>query len=386
MVVARLAATCVIVAACDFHTFAGGGGGGSDVLPIDAQMDAHVDGAPGSAKMKVITIHNNKIGAGGAFTGFPMWLALDDPDLKARATASGADIYFTKTDGTALPFERAKWTSSTGHLEAWILVDLDPAAAAVNAIQLRYGDPGPATNPNPRAVFANGFLSVWHFDDAANTTAVVDTLGNEPGTASANTSSLQNNAGQLGGGFAFDGSTTVVNFTNQLLGAGGHTISAWVSLPNNGFSGFASIVTVGDMYGDRARFLHTQYNSGLGYGFFNDDQTNGPNTSDNKFHLVHWVFDPSATTNKTVIFKDGMAALSTNPAGVPSTQGTGGMIGQSPPQFTPGGMGTNAIKGTLDEVRIATVPRSPQWITTEVNNQGMPAMFYMVGAEMTASP
>jgi hypothetical protein len=373
------------LAACSFRdnraTGDGSGNGSADAITIDAPVDARLDGAPGSAKMKVITVHANKIG--GALTAFPMWFVIDDSDLHAHATATGTDIYFTKTDGAPLPFERQRWTSASGHLEAWILVDLDPAMT--NAIQLRYGDPGPATNPNPRAVFANGFLSVWHFEDAQGSLGVVDTVGNQPGLASAFTSMIQTTA-QLGGGFSFDGSSTLVTFTNQLLGPGAHTISAWVKLPNTGFSGFASIVTLGDMFMDRARFLHARYNSGLGYGWFMDDTTNGPDASDNQFHLVHWVFNPGAPTNKQSLFRDAAAALVGSPFGVPSTQGTTGIIGNSPAAFTPGGNTSNAIKGVLDEVRIATVPRSAQWITTEFNNQGAPAMFYSVGAEMPAAP
>ncbi len=147
------------LAACSFrdNRATGDGSGSSDASSIDAPVDARLDGAPGSAKMKLISIKASKIA--GALTAFPMWFVTDDPDLHAHATSTGTDIYFTKTDGAPLPFERQRWTSATGHLEAWILVDLDPAMT--NAIQLRYGDPGPATNPNPRAVFANGFLSVW---------------------------------------------------------------------------------------------------------------------------------------------------------------------------------------------------------------------------------
>jgi hypothetical protein len=39
------------------------------------------------------------------------------------------------------------------------------------------------------------------------------------------------------------------------------------------------------------------------------------------------------------------------------------------------------LNGQLDEVRIATVVRPPEWIQTEFNNQSDPASFYDIGPE-----
>ena len=66
---------------------------------------------------------------------------------------------------------------------------------------------------------------------------------------------------------------------------------------------------------------------------------------------------------------------------IPATAGTAGYIGYAPePAFgNPTGM-----NGSLDEVRIATVPRNAGWIGTEHNNQASPGTFYSVGAEQPA--
>ena len=63
-----------------------------------------------------------------------------------------------------------------------------------------------------------------------------------------------------------------------------------------------------------------------------------------------------------------------------STQGTGGYIANAP-----AGWGQNmGAHATLDEIRIATVARSPQWISTEFANQNAPSTFYAVGPEQAA--
>ena len=63
-----------------------------------------------------------------------------------------------------------------------------------------------------------------------------------------------------------------------------------------------------------------------------------------------------------------------------NTQGTEGRIGNAPGGGS--GFGPNmGLNGTIDEVRIADVARSPGWIAAEFSNQNNPAGFYTGGAE-----
>ncbi|HET9482857.1 MAG TPA: hypothetical protein VFO79_02775, partial [Xanthomonadales bacterium] len=135
-----------------------------DALPIDAPViDARpIDGAPGSARKRRITIPDANVF--GTLADFPVWLVIDDPaGLGAKATAAGDDIYFTTVAGAPLEHQRVAWTKASGHLEAWVRVSLVDGVA--NEFDLRFGDPGPAHAPNPPLVFSNGFFAVWHMDD-----------------------------------------------------------------------------------------------------------------------------------------------------------------------------------------------------------------------------
>jgi MSHA biogenesis protein MshQ len=366
-------ALALAASACSFKPTSGGGQTDGRQPDMTVYLDARVDGAPNAAKYKIVTVVANKIG--GVVPGFPLWLATKDPDLAARATASGIDIYFTKLDGTPLPFERTHWDKTNGQLAAWVKVDLD--STITNAFELRYGDPGPATMPSSAAVFANGFVSVWHLDDALANTTVVDATGTANGTASGLATAQQVSA-QLGGGFAFNGTSSQIAFTNHLTGNSPHTISAWIDLKQPTDQGFAAIVTVGTAMPEQARFFHTKYSPNLASGFYGDDLTGGPDVSDNKFHLVHWTYDGT----KSVLYKDG-AIATMKTAGTVATLGAAALIGNSAPPFTPGGNTSNFLNGTLDEVRIANVARSQAWITTELNNQTMPNAFYTIGTEQT---
>jgi hypothetical protein len=41
--------------------------------------------------------------------------------------------------------------------------------------------------------------------------------------------------------------------------------------------------------------------------------------------------------------------------------------------------------GTLDEVRLSTIERNPNWVATEYNNQSSPGTFIAMGSESCAA-
>jgi hypothetical protein len=265
-------------------------------------------------------------------------------------------------------------------LQAWVRVPhLDPQTTVT--IYVRYGDVSVATQQNAPGVFSSSFAAVWHLDDPLNTTTVADATATHPGTAVSFMPNQQVTA-QLGGGFSFDGSSrSMVTFTNPLLGNTPHTISAWVDQKST--TAYSAILTVGSPGTDQARFLYANYlNSGtLGLGQYNDDWVpTGHDLRNQGWTLVHWVHE--GNNKKVHIFIDG-TEIGGSPhtmGAAPNTTGTEGYIGYAPePMFgNPTGM-----NGGLDEVRIATVVRTPGWIGTEHNNQASPATFYTVGAEQT---
>jgi Concanavalin A-like lectin/glucanases superfamily len=353
---------------------AGGCGFSASVIGDNREPDApKIDGAPGSARKRVITIPDAKVYAD--LTDFPIWFVLDDPSgLGAKATAAGDDIYFTRLDGTPLEYERVAWNKLAGHLEAWVKVDL--LEAAPSQFELRFGDPGPAHAPDAAAVFGNGFVAVWHMDDPlVGNTAVRDARGAVMGTA---TNGPVSAPGKLGNAIDFDGSNDEVRFINPVTGSGSTTISAWVALSAPA-AGYSSVMTIGSAQTNQSRFLHTKY-PGLGYGFYNNDVQTKVDLHDGVFTLVHWVYDDAA--NQAALYRDGVQIGATETVtGTINTTGAGGHIGTAPAAWGPGG---NPVNGLLDEVRIASSPRSPGWIQTEYENQRDAVAFYTLGPELPA--
>jgi len=347
------------------------GDGGIDAM-IDAGLDAlPIDGPPGAARKRRITIPDAKVFA--TLTNFPVWLVIDDmAGLGMKATVGGEDIYFTRIDGTPLEWERVAWTKPNGHLEAWVKVDLT---------DLRFGDAGPAHAPNAPQVWTNSFTAVWHMDDAlGGNLQVKDARNAVMGTAQNGPVSVM--AGKLGRAIDFDGNNDEVTFTNPITGNNSTTISAWVSLAQPLNNSFSSVMTVGNAVGYESRWFHTKF-TGLSYGFRGDDIQTTVDVNNGQFTLLHWVYD--GTAKQASMYRDGMQVGTTsNVGGMPNTQGTGGHIANAPQQWGAGGTTTNPANGLLDEVRIASAPRPAGWIRTEYENQRDVGAFFMLGPDMPA--
>ncbi|MEO8706847.1 MAG: LamG-like jellyroll fold domain-containing protein [Kofleriaceae bacterium] len=372
----RATLVLTICAACSFSpsqaTVSDGG-----IDSVDAPPDTvRPDGAEGSARRKQLSIDDTKVT--GAQTAFPVWIVVADAaGLGARALADGSDLYFTLPDGTPLEWERVAWDQPSGHLEAWVRLDL--ADTTRTDFELRYGDPGPAHAPNAAQVWTNGFAAVWHLDQLAATTP--DAAGERAGTA-VGINTANKVPGTLAGGVEFAGANQEITFANPITGGGAHTFSAWVKVaaPANGFS---SILTLGNPMGNQARWWHTNFPD-VSLGFFGGDwTTSGVNIDGAGPTLMHWVFDPG--TDRSQLFRNGQL-VGTSPVhgNAKNTQGATGHIANAPLPFGPGGNAPNPLAGVLDEVRIATTVRTAGWIATEHANQSSPATFYTVGPDQAA--
>jgi biopolymer transport protein ExbB len=336
-------------------------------------------GPPADGYEKALTIHSAKVMS--TLASFPVWIQLVDSDLAAHAIANGSDIYFTDAAGTPLAYEIERWVAAGGHLDAWVKIP-SLSNTADTTIIVRYGKSGgPAANS--AAVFSGNFVSVWHLE-APTAGSFPDALGAHNGTG-VNIAANPTTTAQLGSGAAFDGGTGEITFTNALSGNTASTISLWVS--QGATTDNDALVVLGNSTADQSRWLQSVFNpagtnpTNLAIGFYGDDWSNPESNIDIRgagFTQLVWVYDGvnSSTLYKNGAFADGPHAAS----GTVNTQGTNGYLGNAP-----GPYGTNmGAHATIDEVRIANVARTPQWIGTEYANQNSPTTFYAVGAEQAA--
>lgn len=360
---------CLIAAsaACAF-TPSGGAGDGDAGPRVDAPGP---DAAPLVGFRKPITIDPAQVDA--TLTDFPLWVSLADADLAAHADASGADIYFTDAGGTPLAHEVQAWAAGTGHLDAWVRVPTI-AADTPTVVYLRYGDLPSAPAPNAAATWRD-FLAVWHFD--------VDDPASEPDSATGRTATGSTllwtddvMAGRLGRGLRFQGDDSLT-FANPYQGAGPHTMSAWIDQSDSNDT--EAVVALGTSACGQARWFYTRYHQDtVATGFYCRDWDNpSVDVVSAGWTLLHWVYDGAGHGR---LYRNGAPVAGPfdyDQPGTIVTAGTAGMIGNAPGGYG-GAMG---LHGMLDELRLASVPRTDAWIAAEYANQRPGATFYAVGPE-----
>ncbi|MEJ7602732.1 MAG: LamG-like jellyroll fold domain-containing protein [Kofleriaceae bacterium] len=361
----------VVLGACSFRppTGAGPDGGGDDTIDAEFPIDAP-DAAPGAARKRRITIDPAQVT--GNHTQFPVWVVIDGA-IGDRALPDGRDIFFTRPDGSPIPYERQRWDQDSDHLEAWVRIDLSDTAPT--ELDLRYGDAGLAHPQAPPEVFANGYAAVWHLE---STTTIPDATGAVNGTPSELAPS-HGVTGSLGRGIQFDGGTGTIAFANPLAGNAPHTISLWVR--QTGTTDNDALIVLGTPSCGRSRWLHSRYNAAtVAMGFYCNDWPNpGQNIIDAGPTLLHWVYDGTFSR----LYRNGALVAGPQPHNTATqvdTQGPTGHLGWAPGAWGPS-MGAHAM---MDEVRIARVVRTADYIATEHRSQQAPSTFYSVGAEQAA--
>ncbi len=113
---------------------------------------------------KSIIIDHTKVT--GTLSNFPVLVSLaSDNELSARAQASGADIFFTSSDGTTkIPHEIESYNGATGALVAWVKVP-SLTSAADTTIMMYYGNPSAASQQDATNVWDTSYKSVLHLKE-----------------------------------------------------------------------------------------------------------------------------------------------------------------------------------------------------------------------------
>ena len=336
---------------------------------------------------KAITIDHTKVA--GSLAGFPVLVSVTDGDLQANAQASGNDILFTDSSGTAkLAHEVERYTSATGELIAWVNVP-NLSAGADTVIYMYYGNSAAPAQQNPAGVWDANYRGVWHLQESGNgsaneykdSTANANNARGGNGSAGATPSRV---AGKIGYAQSFNGSQLINGSSSGSLPNinADQTISFWYEVATNpptARTNFLTLRTAGGGAANQAVFVGAvsgpcaSYPSPLGatqWGGACTIDTNAPPAG--SWH--YFVFTHAGSTN--TLYLDG-AQVSTNTAAL-QTGAIGDYIWGSY-TTTP----AESLTGLMDETRVSNTARSAAWIQTQYNNQGSPATFLSVGAQQT---
>lgn len=319
-------------------------------------------------------------------TDFPVLVSVTDNRFKtvanggSVANANGYDIrpYSDSALTTAITgYELERYNGTTGEVVMWVKVA--SLSSSTTPIYLRYGDSTLNTDGSSTTTWSNNFGAVYHLKDGTTLSLADSTSGAHTGT----NNSVTATSGKIDGAGSFvsassqyiDCGTTIQN------GFSAVTISAWVnatSFPNayNGIGGWdASSPTRQAMIWVKSTGKMTFFVQAVGSVGF--DGTGSHTLSSATDYLIHMTYSSSAGLVGYVnAASDGTAAANGSLANPNSVTFD---IGQDP--LTAG----RFWNGKIDELRVASVSRSADWITTEYNNQSAPGTFETLGSQTCAA-
>lgn len=330
-------------------------------------------------RRRVVTVQAAQIA--GALTDVPVLVRVSAPDLATTAQADGDDFRFTAGDGvTPLPHEIESWDPGSSTLTAWVKV---PALSdTVNTpLYLYYGAPDAPDQQDPYGVWTNGYEAVWLLarDPSGPTPQLFDSGPARREGLSAGTMTASN--------LLADGDGVDLDGTDDRFDAGGFavpatqlTLSGWVRL---------------DGFPDPDPRLVAKATSPLARSFevLVDDQTPTTGRVTARLVLGGTTFEASGGTVTTgalhhlaATWDGSTLAVHLDGALVGQIAAAGALATNTMP-VTLGDLaaGGSALDGAVDNVMIASVARSQDWLATEYAMRADPSTFVTVGAAETGS-
>ena len=299
-------------------------------------------------------------------------------------SANGYDIVFTDSIGTILPFElvghgtaAATWDATTGNGEWWVNVT---SIANGSSINLCYGNAAITTyQGNDSATWNSSYVAVLHHG-TASMLSLNDSTGINTAT---NVNAAAAGTGPVDGGatFASASSQKISLGTNPALNPSAITYYSWFK-PTSFKSAYSNILAKvgGAAYSEilitsagklaiYVRGVGTVAPFNCSTGGINDvhyDSTGSHTISAGTWYQVATTYDSSAGVKGYV--NGALDGSGGPPAGVLCPN----------PGATEEGASSD---GVIDEVQIAKVALSADWIAAEYKNQANPGAFYTVGSE-----
>jgi biopolymer transport protein ExbB len=311
--------------------------------------------------------------------GFPVLVRLGTADsvIFNQALATGADLRFTKSNNsTRLPHQIETWNKAGRTAAVWVLMDTVYGNQNAQHIRMHWGNASAADSSNGAKVFgtANGFQAVWHMNGAGDNTNESDATANAFTATAVNSPAAT--SGMISGGRQFSGSQ-YLNTTGTETGAlnfgynSSFTISAWINP--------VELVTHGVIVSkhDRQYALKLDANNNLEFFEFGDgigwNAVNAFADAGTWRHAVGIQRGAEAELYLDGVRVDvGMVSTASTNARLENIQV---VIGAEPTSAT---AFRRYFNGILDEVRMANVARSADWVRLEHENQKVGATMVKV--------
>ena len=332
---------------------------------------------------KKLILNTTASGAGvvGNVTDFPVLVRLTSANFKfTEAKQDGADLRFTKADGSPLPFEIETWDGANSAAAVWVKIDTVFGNDSTHFINMFWGNSNATSASNSASVFdtVNGFQGVWHLNEAAGLPAKDATGNHFDGTPSDTAPTAV--SGAVGIAQEFNGMSNSLQMKGTASGKlnfaenANFTVSAWVYVDTLIDSATRLIVGKGPSQyymklfsgGPQKQWEFSEFVDNIGYQILNYipavarswKYLVGIRDGSNQYLYLDGVL---VNSNISTLVATGSRDTSNNVT-----------IGRYLQNVTESNQGFAFFKGTIDEVRISSVSCSADWIKLCYMNQKVP--------------
>lgn len=294
--------------------------------------------------------------------------------------SNGFDIVFTSdaAGSNVLDHEIETYNASTGAVNFWIRIPT-VTTTTDTVIYVWYGNSGISTSQeNKPSVWSSSFQLTSHITDGTTLSAADSTSNNATPTLGAAATAA---AGKIDGGVSFAGLSDDNRITwpdsAALSPTAAITVSLWFKRSSTGSptrvmlnkgDGATNADSSYEFIFNSSDELRFEINDGSGWRSAQSPDAINDTTT---WHLAHGTFDGS----NVKIYVDGV---------LKATTAFSGSINNDTQTLKVGELSNGTLKfaGSLDEIRVASVARSADWIATEFNSQNSPSTFYSVSGEL----
>ncbi|MCV9385185.1 DUF2341 domain-containing protein [Reichenbachiella ulvae] len=349
-----------------------------------------------------ITVDKNMVSGSSDLTNFPLLVSLEgvedmisDPDgisdtnSDGEILSNGFDIVFAPSPSSVVADVYSHYLESydgvNGDVIIWVKVDL---SATVNTeIEMFYGRSGETDQSNGTVWTDANFIGVWQLSETPGASAIVDATGNSLNGTANNMDATNIVSSVVGNGYSFDGTTEYITVPDNttIEPANSFTISCWFQTSGTQ-NAYAKMFSKGRLNAPYASYtLEMRPNGG---GTNNDEEigfqtgrtngnyvltdTNGNGeidiTSGNWNYFVGVIEESGENYTQTTYLNGELITSSTEQSTSPIDYYTaGGDYDLTIGGIDDGGL-NNAFTGIIDELRIANVVRTQDYIKTELRN------------------
>ncbi|MCX2983187.1 DUF2341 domain-containing protein, partial [Halieaceae bacterium IMCC14734] len=319
---------------------------------------------------------------------FPVLIKLNGLDIDFDTiAANGADLRFTDVDGEVLSYEIDSWDDVAETGAVWVKVTHLEQNSDSNFIYMYHNNPDAADDQDAAQVWTDS-LGVWHLDEDPGpglADQILDSAGTaNHGTAGASHGTDDSVGGNVGDAIKFDAIGDHIGVGATDLGSS-FTIEAWIK-PDSAHAGSMTIIAntpIGsDMNGFRFFFRGDAGNPDDGQLRFETGNTLTSNTGTSLAGVIdfdqwnHVAVEVDRDAGWVRIYHNGVDVTDSNTVLTGFSTNSDFDIGQ----MEGGGFD---FSGSIDELRIANVARSADWIEASYLSQSSGFAFASLGSALS---